>query len=143
DSLIYLKYSRNEIVHDVSIKSYTSGELNKHRDFTMDTSFQLLAPDIAYINHGSLKKAHLPGIWEAMKSTKGLIIDIRNYPLDFAIYELSNYLMPESFQFVKSSNGSISHPGLFTMDTPLVVGQKNNEYYKGKVVILINEKTQS
>src|SRR5690606_15808374 len=53
------------------------------------------------------------------------------------------YLLPSPKQFVKFSNGSVSTPGLFTYTNPLSVGRTNPEYYKGKVVILVNEMTQS
>lgn len=81
------------------------------------------------------------------------------YPIP-AIYEgkkitLSGYLktenviggaglwMPEPTPFVKFSKGSLTDPGLFTMTNPLSVGLKNDDYYKGKVVIIVNETTQS
>jgi len=56
---------------------------------------------------------------------------------------LSEYLLPDQKTFVKFTNGSIESPGLFTMTDPLVVGKPNPDYYKGKVVIIINETTQS
>ena len=108
-----------------------------------DTCFKLINKDIAYINNGSLKRQYLTSIWKDLENTKGLIIDIRNYPSDFPIYDLSSYLMPSSTPFVKFTNGNIENPGLFTFTDSLIAGRKNNDYYKGKVVILINEISQS
>lgn len=51
--------------------------------------------------------------------------------------------MPHKIDFVKFSNGSIEHPGLFTYTDTFSVGKENPDYYKGKVVILVNELTQS
>jgi Peptidase family S41 len=85
----------------------------------------------------------LSKIWGEIKNTKGLIIDDRNYPSDFIIYELSNYLLPDSIPFVKFSNGSVEHPGLFTFTKALNAGKNNKDYYKGKVVVLLNEISQS
>ena len=51
--------------------------------------------------------------------------------------------MPESTPFVKFSEGGIENPGLFTFTKATNAGRKNPRYYKGKVVILINEITQS
>jgi C-terminal processing protease CtpA/Prc len=79
-----------------------------------------------------------------IRDTKGLIIDLRCYPSEFIVFTLSSYLMPKSTPFVRFSNGSIEDPGLFTMtDKTLYVGGNNNNYYKGKVVILVNETTLS
>lgn len=85
----------------------------------------------------------MPKIWKEIENTKGLIIDIRNYPSDFPIYDLNSYLMPKSTPFVKFTNGSIESPGLFTFTKSLNAGKKNKSYFKGKVVILINEISQS
>jgi C-terminal processing protease CtpA/Prc len=70
-------------------------------------------------------------------------IDIRNYPSDFPIYDLSAYLMPNSTPFVKFTSGSLEKPGLFTYRKAIDVGKENTDYYKGKVVILVNETSQS
>ena len=52
--------------------------------------------------------------------------------------------MPKKMPFVKFSKGSVTHPGYFTFTKPSVVGKrKNNNYYKGKVIILVNEVSQS
>jgi C-terminal processing protease CtpA/Prc len=44
---------------------------------------------------------------------------------------------------VKFSNTSINNPGLFTYTHTIKVGKKNDDYYKGKVIIIVNEVTQS
>jgi C-terminal processing protease CtpA/Prc len=98
--------------------------------------------EIAYINNGSLKKEYLPKIWKEMQNTKGLIIDMRNYPFNKAKYDFSSYLMPKTTPFVKSSKGSIKTPGLFIYTKSLTVGKKNKNPYRGKIVLLVNEISQ-
>jgi C-terminal processing protease CtpA/Prc len=51
--------------------------------------------------------------------------------------------LPDSIDFVKYTNGNITTPGLFTYCPNLKVGIKKTNYYKGKIVILVNEATQS
>jgi len=80
---------------------------------------------------------------EAVKNTKGLIIDFRCYPSEFIVFTLANYLLPKPTEFVKFTNTSVQYPGLFKFTSPLMNGTDNSEYYKGKVVILINETTIS
>ena len=103
----------------------------------------MLSPDIAYLYLGTMKSAYLPEIFQKVKNTKGLIIDLRCYPSDFVVFSLGQYLLPEETPFVKFSVGSITSPGLFRMGDPLKVGKKNKDYYKGKVIILVNAYTQS
>ncbi|HRG41945.1 MAG TPA: S41 family peptidase [Saprospiraceae bacterium] len=144
DTIIQIEYIREDKKYNKILKTYSSNEINIYSNFyNTDTCFKLIDKDIAYLNNGSLKRKYLPEIWKSIEHTKGLIIDIRNYPTDFVIYDLSDYLMPDSIQFVKITNGSIETPGLFAFDRTLYVGKENKNYYKGKVVILVNELTQS
>ncbi len=78
-----------------------------------------------------------------VQKAKGLIIDFRCYPSDFLVFSLSEYLLPKPKSFVKFSIGSVTIPGLFTFTSELKVGKDNPDYFKGKVVILVNETTQS
>ena len=146
DSIINIEFIRFDKRETKKLKTFSSKEIDiysKYKYQVKDTCFKLINNDIAYLNNGSLMKEYLPKIWKEIENTKGLIIDIRNYPSDFVIYALSNYLMPKRTPFVKFTNGSIESPGLFTFTVSLDAGKKNKKYYKGKVVILINETSQS
>ncbi|MBK8448519.1 MAG: peptidase S41 [Saprospiraceae bacterium] len=144
DSIINIEFIRGDKREIKKLKTFSSKEINIYSKYQVtDTCFKLINKDIAYINNGSLKREYLPKIWKEIENTKGLIIDIRNYPSDFPIYDLNSYLMPKSTPFVKFTNGSIESPGLFTFTKSLNAGKKNKSYFKGKVVILINEISQS
>lgn len=144
DSIIYIEFSRDGKKQKKTLKTYSIKDMNIYNKYQVtDSCFRLINKEIAYINNGSLKREYLPKIWKEFEKTKGLIIDIRNYPSDFPIDELSSYLIPQSSPFVKFTNGSIEKPGLFTFTKALSTGGKNKSYYKGKVIILINEMTQS
>jgi len=140
DTLVKIEFIRNGTRDNKTLKAYSLNQINIRNKYqTSDTCFKLIGKDIAYINNGSLKIKYLPALWEEVRNTKGLIIDIRNYPSDFPIYELSRYLMPKSTPVVKFTNGSIITPGLFTFGGSISMGNENKEYYRGKVCILTNE----
>jgi len=140
DTIIEIEFLRNDTTGNKTLKTYSPNQLRITNKYQIsDTSFKFIGKDIAYINNGSLKRGHLPGIWQEAQNTKGLIIDIRNYPSDFPIYELSRYLMPERTPFVKFTTGSIITPGLFTFTDSVYAGDENKDYYRGKVCILVNE----
>lgn len=145
DSTMNITFLRNDQSESRTVSAYSPENMQISSIFEdPDTSFRLIQDGIAYINHGELKIADLNEIWKAIEPTKGLIIDIRNYPSDFPIYELSALLMPKKTSFVKFSKGSLEYPGLFTYTKPLTVGKrKNKESYKGKVIILVDETSQS
>lgn len=144
DTIINIEFIRVDKRESKTLKTFSTKEINIYSKYQVrDTCFKLINKDIAYISNGTLKREYLTEIWKEIENTKGLIIDIRNYPSDFPIYDLSNYLMPKTTPFVKFTNGSIESPGLFTFTKSLNAGKKNKRYYKGKVVILINEISQS
>jgi hypothetical protein len=109
----------------------------------VDTCYKLIDEDIAYIYPGAFKNEYLPANMREVRKTKGLIIDFRCYPLDFLVFSLSEYLFPKKTPFARFSSTSLETPGLFKIGTELQAGKKNKDYYKGKVVILVNEITQS
>jgi C-terminal processing protease CtpA/Prc len=144
DSLINITYLRDEKTESKKVKTFLAKDIHFSSKYEVrDTCFKLLDNNIAYLNNGSLKKLYLPEIWEKIDSTKGLIIDDRNYPSDFVIYELSNYIMPGRKPFVKFTNGSLTDPGLFTFGKSITAGRESRDYYKGKIVVLVNEISQS
>jgi hypothetical protein len=106
-------------------------------------AFQLLSPDVAYVKIGPLKSADAAADIQAAAGTKGLIIDIRDYPSDFPIFSLGALLVSQPTKFVRFTQGDVTNPGAFHWQaTPpqLVPQQPHNN---GKVVILVDETTQS
>lgn len=139
DTMLNIEFIRNGTSEFKEIKVYPYVGFQVKQD----TCFKLITPNIAYLYLGSIQSDYLPDIFEKIKETKGLIIDLRCYPSDFIVFSLGKYLMPEPKEFVKFTSSSSTTPGLFTFNDTLEVGAKNNDYYKGKVVILVNEITQS
>jgi len=143
ETSINIEIERDHKFYSKVLKTYPMSALFDNRKQEHDTCFKMLSPRLAYIHNGALKKGHIPKLWEIIRSTEGLIIDIRNYPGDFPLYDLGKYLLPERLPFVKFTTGSIENPGLFSFTKTLKIGKTNKEYYRGKVVILVNEQTQS
>ncbi|RKN79305.1 S41 family peptidase [Ulvibacterium marinum] len=106
-------------------------------------SHKELENNIGYIYPGSLKKGEIHDIMKTFLHKKGLIIDLRCYPSDFIVFSLGKYLMPRPTEFVKFTMGSLQQPGKFTFSNPLKVGEDNPDYFKGKVIILVNPRTIS
>ncbi|HEX8656490.1 MAG TPA: S41 family peptidase [Hymenobacter sp.] len=135
--------------HDLSIvvARVPAAELNLARNFgTPDPKAQawkMLPNNIGYLSLGTIKQAELPQIMEQAKATKGLIIDIRNYPAESVVFSLTKYLLPKPTPFVRFSKPLPTYPGLFLRTPALVVPATKQAPYGGKVVILVNELSQS
>lgn len=105
-------------------------------------SHKMLEGNIGYITLGTLEEEEIESIKKDFKNTKGIVIDIRNYPNAFTPFTLAPYLVSSPTPFVKFTKGNASHPGEFTFTKSLKVPRKG-EQYEGKVVILVNQETQS
>jgi C-terminal processing protease CtpA/Prc len=144
DSLA-ISYEQNGAIKAGSIKLYPMHTVNaaSMKKYNDGQTYKLLNDSIGYITLATIKTADLKTIFKTFEKTRGIIIDIRNYPSEFMPFEMAKYIKPEPTAFVKFTNGNIDNPGLFTFKYTLSNGSKNKDYYKGKIVILIDERTQS
>jgi C-terminal processing protease CtpA/Prc len=108
-----------------------------------DSTVFFIEPGIGYLNLGTIQLSQVDSVFNVFKSAKGLVIDCRQYPSSFALYAIAGKLLPKRTMFTKIPVGSLQYPGMFNNKEPLYAGKKNPKYLKGKVVILVNEQTQS
>lgn len=137
-----IEFIRNDKTATKPINLYLYKDLNinyeDHRE-----KYKFLDGNIGYVNMAVLTTEDVPAMMEKFKNSKAIIFDIRNYPqgTNFAIAE---YLNPEPRDFVKSIDADLSTPGRYIWrkkDTPC--GKINPDYYKGNVILLVNEKSIS
>lgn len=141
--LLAITYRSGEQRISTQLRTFNANELNLYGNLKRDTCFKMITPNIAYLYPGSIKNKYLPTIKNEVMKTRGLIIDFRCYPSDFILYSLSEYLLPESTPFTRATGPSIESPGLFILGEVMKAGKSNPDHYKGKVVIIVNETTQS
>ncbi|MCC3151737.1 S41 family peptidase [Hymenobacter sp. BT770] len=131
----------------VTISRYLPKELNLAVDTGTPSpiapAWQLLPNNIGHLKLGTIHQAQLPEIMEAAKNTKGLVIDIRNYPSEFMVFALSQYLLAQPTKFVRFSRPVITYPGMFERIPGPTLAAGKGTAYAGKVVILVNELSQS
>lgn len=104
-------------------------------------TFQLLSPEVAYINLSSVKANEVAGDIKRAAGTKGLIIDDRDDASDGS-WALMGHVITKATPFVRYAVGDLSNPGAFHWKPPLLLTPKT-PYYAGKVVILVDSHTQS
>ncbi|MBC7847951.1 MAG: hypothetical protein H7Y10_15830 [Flavobacterium sp.] len=111
-----------------------------------------LQPNIAYVKLDQITKNELDVIFKQIENTKGLILDLRNYPKNISPNDLAKYLYPERKEFVKVLFPIENNPSYGDYDgeaplklimNPFNAGSSNSNYYKGKVVLLVDRTTQS
>lgn len=103
----------------------------------------LLDDRIGYIFAGNYSNTNLDSIKRKFANSPGLIIDLRCYPSDFMPFTIGAYIKSIKSPFVKFTIPTLGRPGNFVVDTVLSNGADNENNFKGKVILLVNEITQS
>ncbi len=126
------------------LKLYPKDSLDIYRWYRKNDSksFKMLDNNIGYVTLQTIKEDDIPKIKDEFRDTRGIIIDIRNYPSTFVPFNLGSYFVSSSTPFVKFTNGNIDNPGEFTFTNALEIPSQGKSY-KGKLVVLVNELTQS
>ncbi|MCX6612490.1 MAG: S41 family peptidase, partial [Acidobacteria bacterium] len=143
--LAHVEIFRDGKTAELQTKRIAKAELNpltnieNHRP---GPTFQKLAEDVAYLKLRPVSAAEAPNYIRSAAGTKGLIIDIRNYPADFMVFSLGAHLVRSTTSFVQFTQVDLSNPGGFYWRQGQPI-EPAAPHYEGKVVILVDESTQS
>lgn len=96
---------------------------------------------IGYVNMGVITKEDLDEMYRNLRSTNSIIFDLRNYP-KLTILPLSEILLPQTTVYYQFNFPETNYPGKF-YSRKNSIGKKNPIYYKGNVIVLVDENTQS
>jgi C-terminal processing protease CtpA/Prc len=144
DSLLNISYMSNGNTRSKYIKLHKKEKLNIYRWYKeiSTPSYKWLKAGIGYVTLQNIKLNDIDSIKTLFKDARGIVIDIRNYPSTFVPFALGSYFVASTTPFVKFTTGSISNPGEFTFGPPINI-PKGDKTFNGKLVILLNEKSQS
>ncbi len=105
--------------------------------------YKFLTKDIGYLNLSLLSNEQIQKAMKEFENTKGIVINIRNYPkehfIDFIGYFTKNY----QINYAVSKINQEKLVGYFKKNKQNKEKLTKQPYYKGKIVILVNETTQS
>ena len=93
---------------------------------------------MAYLKLSAVKTADAAHYVEAAAKSKGLLIDIRNYPAEFVVFALGQLLVDRPTEFARFTVGDLSNPGAFQWGDAESL-QPKEPHYAGKVVILVDK----
>ncbi|WP_418992382.1 S41 family peptidase [Alistipes sp.] len=114
-------------------------------------NLRLIADGVGYMTGLHYTAADGPRIIERFRDTKALVVDMRCYPREFMVFDfIGRYFLPRPTQHVTWLMPTGALPGLFyRMPYTLPVDPQkpdatvNPDYYKGRVVVLVDSSTQS
>jgi C-terminal processing protease CtpA/Prc len=139
-----IRIRRSNSAMEIGVERVPSTDLTRFA-FTHDLpgeTFRLLSKDVAYLKLSTVKLDQAAKYIESAAGTKGLIVDIRNYPSEFVVFALGSLFVDQQTDFVRPTRGDLSNPGAFYWGMPFSL-MPQQPHYPGKVVILVDELTQS
>ncbi|WP_300567929.1 S41 family peptidase [Flavobacterium sp.] len=136
-----IEYLRNGNAESKTVNRYFFKDLNYKFSWGKD-KWKILDGNIGYVNMGNVTIKEVPEMMENLKNTKGIVFDIRNYPLG-TMYQIANYINPTKTDFFKIIEPDLDYPGKFIWKDGSKCGSNSHKKYTGKITILVNQKTQS
>jgi C-terminal processing protease CtpA/Prc len=99
--------------------------------------------NVGYVNIGKIYSSEVGDMFSELKDTKAIIFDMRYGNISDAAWAIANYIYPNKTVFSILKEPDVNYPGTFFYFYPALGIDNNTDYYKGKVIILCNENTQS
>lgn len=112
-----------------------SNEFKKNRKIE---KYKILEKNIGYVNMGKIRINEISGMMAKLLHTKAIVFDMRNYP-NSTNYEISKYLNSKEKPFAKYTYPDLTYPGRFIWTESDTCGSDNPNYYRGRVIVLVNE----
>ncbi|MFH6962393.1 S41 family peptidase [Flavobacterium plurextorum] len=111
--------------------------------FPTQEKWKVLEGNIGYVNFDAVAVENIPDLIAELKNTNAIIFDNRKRPHD-VMFALSDWLNPQEKEFARYLDPDISFPGRFVWNPDIrKCGKNNPDYYKGKVIVLVDENTVS
>ncbi|WP_316830291.1 S41 family peptidase [Pedobacter aquatilis] len=142
-SKVETEFQRTGIIEKKTLRRYSFNEINyKYNATNVTDTSKILNGNIGYINMGNLEQKQVDVVLNNLKNTKAIIFDIRNYPKG-TMRKIADFLNDKPKPFVLFTIPDVNNPSIYNYKEPSYCGKVNPNYYKGKVILLCNEKTQS
>lgn len=138
---VTITFERNGIIAEKQVARYMGRDLKFKAKASTD-KWKKLEGNIGYVDMGLISVPDVQAMMQELANCKAIIFDVRNYP-NGVMFEVAKYLNPEPRDFAKFTIPDLTSPGKFKWVTGQKAGEKNPDAYIGKVVLLVNETTQS
>jgi carboxyl-terminal processing protease len=117
------------------------------RDFrfsppTPTVKYRIIEGNIGYVDMGILTTDDVAAMMESLNDTRAIIFDIRNYPKG-TLYAIAAYVCSNEMDFARFIRPDLNYPGRFVWFEGQPCGRKGGPSYKGKIVLLVDAKSQS
>lgn len=138
---VEIEFIRNGKTELKSINRYEYQNLKIQ--FPDKDKWKILEGNIGYVDFDALDNEDIPALISALNSTNAIIFDNRTRPHEI-MYPISDWLNSEEKEFARFLDPDVNYPGRYYWREGIhKCGKSNLDHYKGKVIILANEKAIS
>ena len=128
------------------LKLYPRNELKIVENYLKESKnnyFKILNKNVGYVNTSSTSPINVSELRKELRNTKGVIIDLRHSAPVTDIYaSIGSLFIDNSVPFARNTVINLNKPGEFILRQPNRI-EPYGDTYRGKVIVLINENTQS
>lgn len=135
-----ITFERNGREQEKQISRYKREDI-KHKP-KAGAGYKMLDGNIGYANLSIVQPKDIDAMMDAFDKCPSVIFDLRIYP-QWIVHELSGRLTPENKEFAQYLRADLNYPGRFVWSESLSIKSRGKKAYKGKVVVIVNEGTQS
>lgn len=142
---VQVRVQRGGTTLSVSTLRVPMRELDLRRSWMHDLGgdpFTPLRDDVVYLRLSGARAADVDDYIRRAQHAKVFVVDARGYSADFVVYALGRHLVRAPISFASSAKPDPSNPGAFIWARPAVL-RPFPPRFTGKVVILVDETTQS
>ncbi len=141
---VHIKLQREEKIYEFVVNPVHGTELSKEtaRISKNKEAFKILNDSIAYLNLSITQPDSLGTYFKQFETYPSIILDIRNYPNNI-LDSLARYFFDKPRKTCRWYSPDLTHPGEFVNRDCITLGSQNSNYYKGKIVLLVNHGTFS
>jgi hypothetical protein len=145
DAILEIKRDNKVITTKVTRISTQQRDWGAFINFTHnDVGYKKINDSILLIYAMQIWNGNLDTIKRLIKQSKAVIFDVRNYPQNDAFFYIADPFLSEPKTIDYSTIALPTLPGLFEWKlNPNKIGHVSDSAYKGKVIILCDERTQS
>ena len=145
DSATYvIERSGQTLTRTVAVPPRPTGAVPRLTYAVSELAYVLPNTTIGYIHMGDLNPVQVDSALAIVRHTTGIVMDVRNNPRS-TLYHFARFFNPEARPFVKFARVDSTSPGQVVWEPPVMAGDArgNASSYRGRVAILVDERTQS
>ena len=141
---LHINYLSSGKAGQMEIDVISMGEINsiRSKQYQQNPIYRFIGKEIGFVDLKSITCQDIAAIKREFIDTKGIIIDLRCYPPSYVAEMLGSFFVSENSAVGKISIFNPNNPGEFTFGRVDTL-RKSEISYKGKLVVLVNEHTQS